>query len=111
MHLSENGVEAREHILSSQWDIILKDNLLPDTSGIELVKLLRFKKKSIPVIMLNALGEADNKVEILDFVVDDYLVKPFNLLISRINALVRRTKFNNEDPSTSCKLWFYTCFY
>lgn len=101
IHLTNNGIEARELILSSQWDIILMDIMLPDISGIELVKLLRYKKKLTPVIMLSALGDADDKVEALDSGADDYLVKPFHFkeLISRINALARRTKFNHEEKS------------
>lgn len=101
VHLSENGVEARALILSSQWDIILMDIMLPDISGIELVKLLRFKKNATPVIMLSALGDADDKIDALDSGADDYLVKPFHFkeLISRINALVRRTKFKHDEKS------------
>ncbi|MFA9189600.1 response regulator transcription factor [Flavobacterium sp. FBOR7N2.3] len=106
VHLTENGVEARELLLSAQWDIILMDIMLPDISGIELVKLIRYKKKKTPVIMLSALGDADDKVDALDSGADDYLVKPFHFkeLISRINALVRRTKFNHEEKNSS-----YTC--
>lgn len=106
VHLTENGVEARELLLSAEWDIILMDIMLPDISGVELVKLIRYKKKTTPVIMLSALGDADDKVDALDSGADDYLVKPFHFkeLISRINALVRRTKFNHEEKSTS-----YSC--
>lgn len=106
VHLSENCVDARKLLFSTQWDIILMDIMLPDISGIELVKLIRYKKKTTPVIMLSALGDADDKVDALDSGADDYLVKPFHFkeLISRINALVRRTKFNHEHKENT-----YTC--
>ncbi|KGO80200.1 transcriptional regulator [Flavobacterium beibuense F44-8] len=98
VHLSDNGVNAREHILSSEWDIILMDIMLPDIDGVELVKLIRYKKKNTPIIMLSALGDPEDKVNALDSGADDYLVKPFHFkeLISRINALVRRTKLNYD---------------
>lgn len=98
VHLSDNGVNARDHILSSEWDIILMDIMLPDIDGVELVKLIRYKKKSTPIIMLSALGDPEDKVNALDSGADDYMVKPFHFkeLISRINALVRRTKLNYD---------------
>lgn len=106
VHLSDNGVNAREHILSSEWDIILMDIMLPDIDGVELVKLIRYKKKNTPIIMLSALGDPEDKVNALDSGADDYLVKPFHFkeLISRINALVRRTKFNYDKEQN-----IYSC--
>ena len=106
VHLSDNGVNAREHILSSEWDIILMDIMLPDIDGVELVKLIRYKKKNTPIIMLSALGDPEDKVNALDSGADDYLVKPFHFkeLISRINALVRRTKLNYDKEQN-----IYSC--
>jgi len=106
--LAENGATARDYITNSGWDIILMDIMLPDINGVELTKLVRYKKMHTPILMLSALGEADDKVNALDSGADDYLVKPFhfNELVSRINALTRRTKFNYSDKSAiySCGL-------
>jgi DNA-binding response OmpR family regulator len=63
---------------------------------------MRFKKNHTPVLMLSALSDTDDKVNALDSGADDYLVKPFHFkeLISRVNALTRRTKFNYDKEET-----------
>ena len=98
VQLSETGVKARALILE-QWDVILMDIMLPDIDGMELLKLLRYKKSSTPVLMLSALGTPEDRITALDAGADDFLVKPFHFkeLISRINALVRRTKGHFEE--------------
>lgn len=94
--LAVTGEIAREMVSENEWDIILMDIMLPGIDGIQLTKLIRFKKNHTPILVLSALDDADNKVFALDSGADDYLVKPFHFkeLISRINALTRRTKFN-----------------
>lgn len=97
--LAENGENAREAISKNEWDIILLDIMLPGIDGIQLTKLIRYKKNHTPVLILSALDDADDKVNALDSGADDYLVKPFHFkeLLSRINALTRRTKFNYRN--------------
>lgn len=97
--LAVTGEIAREMISENDWDIILMDIMLPGIDGIQLTKLIRFKKNHTPILVLSALDDADDKVSALDSGADDYLVKPFHFkeLISRINALTRRTKFNYKD--------------
>lgn len=106
VHLAETGELARELLQHDTWDIILMDIMLPGIDGIQLTKLMRFKKNHTPVLMLSALSDTDDKVNALDSGADDYLVKPFhfNELISRINALTRRTKFNYDKLETLSKL-------
>lgn len=106
VHLAETGEIARELIQQDIWDIILMDIMLPGIDGIQLVKLMRFKKNHTPVLMLSALSDTDDKVNALDSGADDYLVKPFHFkeLISRVNALTRRTKFNYDKVETLYKL-------
>lgn len=106
VHLSETGEIARDLIQQDIWDIILMDIMLPGIDGIQLVKLMRFKKNHTPVLMLSALSDTDDKVNALDSGADDYLVKPFHFkeLISRVNALTRRTKFNYDKVETLYKL-------
>ena len=74
------------------------DIMLPGIDGIQLTKMMRFKKIHTPILMLSALSDTDDKVNALDSGADDYLVKPFHFkeLISRVNALTRRTKFNYD---------------
>ncbi|WP_296147806.1 response regulator transcription factor [uncultured Flavobacterium sp.] len=97
--LAITGEIAREMVSESEWDIILMDIMLPGIDGIQLTKLIRFKKNHTPILVLSALDDADDKVSALDSGADDYLVKPFHFkeLISRINALTRRTKFNYKE--------------
>ncbi len=97
--LAVTGEIAREMIAENDWDIILMDIMLPGIDGIQLTKLIRFKKNHTPILVLSALDDADDKVAALDSGADDYLAKPFHFkeLVSRINALTRRTKFNFEE--------------
>ncbi|PIF30005.1 DNA-binding response OmpR family regulator [Flavobacterium sp. 9] len=102
VHLAETGEIARELVQNDTWDIILMDIMLPGIDGIQLTKLMRFKKIHTPILMLSALSDTDDKVNALDSGADDYLVKPFHFkeLISRVNALTRRTKFNYDKEET-----------
>jgi two-component system, OmpR family, phosphate regulon response regulator PhoB len=76
-------------------DLILLDWMLPGTSGLDYARRLKRDEltKGIPVIMLTARGEEDDRVAGLDSGIDDYIVKPFSTreLVSRIRAVLRRT--------------------
>lgn len=76
---------------SLDFDLILLDLMLPDGDGRALLKNLRSRDGETPVIVLSALGETDDKVELLDLGADDYLVKPFAFaeLAARIRANAR----------------------
>ncbi|WP_428232155.1 response regulator transcription factor [Flavobacterium sp.] len=106
VHLAETGEIARDLLQHDTWDIILMDIMLPGIDGIQLTKMMRFKKIHTPILMLSALSDTDDKVNALDSGADDYLVKPFHFkeLISRVNALTRRTKFNYDKVETLYKL-------
>jgi DNA-binding response OmpR family regulator len=106
VQLATNGQQVREYIQTIDWDLILMDIMLPDIDGIQLTKLIRFKKIFTPILVLSALSDIGDKTSALDSGADDYLTKPFhfNELLARINALTRRTKFNYEK-----KEHFYIC--
>jgi len=95
--LAPTGEIARNLIADNEWDIILMDIMLPGIDGIQLTKLIRYRHNLTPILVLSALNDADDKVYALDSGADDYLVKPFHFgeLLSRINALTRRVKFNS----------------
>lgn len=99
--LAITGAQARELINQYQWDIILMDIMLPDLDGVEITKLVRFKKNKTPIMIISALSDTDDKIAALDSGADDYLSKPFQFgeLLSRMKALVRRSKFDFEAPS------------
>ena len=76
------------------YDAVLLDIMLPTMDGFTVLKKLREQKIKVPVLMLTARGEMDDKVKGLDIWADDYLVKPFEFpeLISRLKAIIRRNK-------------------
>ena len=95
---SLNGNDGLKELKKFQPDLLLLDWMLPDLSGIEICKNIRKDNsfKNLPVIMLTAKGEEEDKIKGLDSGVDDYLTKPFsfNELKSRIKAVLRRSNPN-----------------
>ncbi len=93
---AETGQEALQLIKNSIPDIVVLDWMLPDFSGIEVCKQIKRDKKlkTIPVLMLTAKSEAEDKIIGFESGVDDYLTKPFNNkeLILRIKSLLKRSK-------------------
>jgi two-component system phosphate regulon response regulator PhoB len=92
---AEDSEEAMLRIAETTPDIILLDWMLPGTSGIEICRRIRARTDTarIPIIMLTARGEEEERVRGLATGADDYVVKPFSLpeLMARINALLRRS--------------------
>ncbi|MBU2873247.1 phosphate regulon transcriptional regulator PhoB [Marinobacter salexigens] len=86
--------EAHALIIDKQPDIILLDWMLPGTSGIELARRLKKEETTsdIPIIMLTAKVEEDNKIRGLEVGADDYITKPFSPreLVARLKAVLRR---------------------
>ena len=93
---SDNGNEGIEDIKKLFPDLVLLDWMLPDFSGVEICKILKKEKKfkEIPIIMLTAKGEDEDKIKGLNSGADDYITKPFSFpeLLARIKALLRRSK-------------------
>lgn len=92
---AETAVDAHARIIDDKPDLVLLDWMLPGGSGIDLMR--RLKKDSLtaklPIIMVTAKGDEDNKVQGLDVGADDYVTKPFapKELIARINSVLRRS--------------------
>ncbi len=88
--------EAHAIIIDEKPSLILLDWMLPGTSGIELARRLKKNEltATIPIIMLTAKGEEDNKVQGLEVGADDYITKPFSPreLVARLKAVLRRTE-------------------
>jgi two-component system, OmpR family, phosphate regulon response regulator PhoB len=86
---------AHAMIIDHKPDMILLDWMLPGTSGIELARRLKREEltQDIPIIMLTAKAEEDNKIQGLDLGADDYITKPFSPreLIARLKAVLRRS--------------------
>lgn len=105
------------YCLEDQWTdytVAIIDWLLPELSGLELCQRLRLRQNPLPVLMLTALGQPENRVTGLDAGADDYLVKPFVMeeLLARLRALQRRSpqlqpqtltvgRFSLDDANTT----------
>jgi two-component system OmpR family response regulator len=88
----ENAEEAVSVLEHTNYDLAIIDLMLPGMSGEELIENIRTKGWKVPVIILSAKGEVNNKVRGLQSGADDYLTKPFSFteLTARINAIHRR---------------------
>lgn len=98
-----NGREALEYINCENYDGVILDIMMPEIDGITVLKNIREKGNSVPVIMLTAKSEIDDRVLGLDCGADDYLTKPFAMkeLLARIRAMTRR-----QDEITNSVLKF-----
>ena len=88
-----SGTEGLLRLEHEDYDLVILDLMLPGIEGNEVLKRTR-EKKNIPFIVLSAKDELDTKVELLTLGANDYMTKPFGVmeLISRVKALLRRTK-------------------
>ena len=91
-----DGETALEKILNKAPDLLVLDWMLPKLSGIELCRRIRKNKeiKNLPIIMLTARGEEDDRLRGLETGADDYITKPFsvNELMARVKAVLRRIR-------------------
>ena len=95
-----NGDEGLDYALTGIYDVIILDIMLPKLNGIEILKMIRKRKISTPVILLTAKGSVEDRILGLDSGADDYLPKPFSPdeLLARLRALTRRNgDFINEN--------------
>lgn len=88
-----NGAQAMEKMRTALPDLILLDVMLPDIDGFEVLRMIR-EISTVPVIMLTAKGEEEDRVRGLEGGADDYITKPFSPreLVSRVRAVLRRTE-------------------
>lgn len=86
-----SGTEAKMCIEQYDYDLILLDLMLPGVSGEELIREIR-KIKVMPIIVISAKTELDNKIEVLKLGADDYICKPFDIneVLARVEAQLRR---------------------
>jgi DNA-binding response OmpR family regulator len=94
------GHEALDKMRTGMPDLILLDIMLPDLDGFEVLKMVR-EISSIPIIMLTAKGEEDDRVKGLELGADDYVTKPFSPreLVSRVKAVLRRVEKDATDKN------------
>jgi two-component system, OmpR family, response regulator MprA len=101
IELAENGAQALERLRSEpEPDAMVLDVLMPGVDGLEVSRTLRRDGSKLPILMLTARAQIDDRVEGLDAGADDYLTKPFALeeLLARVRALLRRTSDGAGQP-------------
>jgi len=96
---AHTGLDALEMIRTQLPDLVLLDVMMPELDGFETLRMLR-EFSNVPVIMLTAKGEEDDKVYGLELGADDYVTKPFGSreLSSRVRAVLRRTEMPTASP-------------
>ncbi|MCY7417679.1 MAG: response regulator transcription factor [Chloroflexi bacterium] len=101
--VADDGVGALAFAADRDYDVIVLDRILPDLDGLEVLRLLRSRGVSTPVLMLTALGALDHRVSGLDAGADDYLAKPFAFaeLLARLRALARRSPELTEEQMSA----------
>ncbi len=84
---------------TNTFELIISDIILPKRNGFELCQEIRKTNEQIPILMLTALGTADDKLEGFDVGADDYMVKPFDFreLLARVKALLKRRAVTNVE--------------
>lgn len=103
-HAAETAFDGRTalaRVLTEDFDLLVLDWMLPDLDGIQVVKRLRAAEVGVPVLMLTARSQLEDRVEGLDAGADDYLPKPFAFpeLLARVRALARRPpEKTGEEP-------------
>ena len=101
-----DGEEAIRYVEGTEYDAIILDIMLPKFDGFEVIKRIREKKNKVPILLLTARDNIDDKVKGLDYGADDYLVKPFIFeeLMARIRVLLRRNSGNADNVITVANL-------
>lgn len=97
--VADDGTEGLGFLTHGNYDAVILDRLLPDMTGIDVVRKMRGRRVNTPVLMLTALSALEHRVEGLDAGADDYLPKPFAFseLLARLRALVRRSPELTEE--------------
>lgn len=103
--VAKDAAEARMFIDEYKFDLLIVDVMMPNESGIEFLTALR-KENNVPVIMLTAMGEPDDRISGLEAGADDYLPKPFEPkeLVLRIKNILKRALKNTENKDLPLNL-------
>ncbi len=97
--LAADGLIAESFFKQNNYSLVLMDVNIPHKSGFELCKDFRAIKKSIPIIMLSAMGEINDKMEAFKLGADDYMVKPFHFdeLFARLKVFLKRAELKDDE--------------
>ena len=97
-----NGADALDYARTEHYDGIILDIMMPKKNGLDVLKTLRSEGSTVPILLLTAKAEVEDKIAGLDMGADDYLAKPFVMgeLLSRVRAMLRRKDQFTPDVST-----------
>ncbi|MDY2735116.1 response regulator transcription factor [Intestinibacter sp.] len=95
---AEDGLEAIQMYKENYYDLVLLDINIPNLDGFSVCKMIR-KESDIPIIFVTELSSEKDQIKAFDLLCDDYIIKPFsfNLLIRRIQAVLRRAKIDKRE--------------
>lgn len=95
----DNGNDGYDRAIDLDYDVIVLDIMVPGKDGLSILKSLRRKGQNVPVILLTARNELDDRIEGLNLGADDYLAKPFFVeeLVARIHAVMRRSVGDRQN--------------
>lgn len=96
---ASNGTDGLQQALTAEIDLVLLDLILPGKLGLDILQELRQSRPTLPVIILTAKGEENDRIRGLKLGADDYVVKPFSIkeLLARIEAVLRRSPERPTD--------------
>ena len=95
---ANNALKAREKIENIEFDLIILDIMMPGESGLKLTDTLKKNNFKTPILLLSALGNADDRIKGLEIGANDYLAKPFEPkeLLLRMKNLIKKNKYNKQ---------------
>ena len=90
--IKSNGWEGLDEAFANKYDLLILDVMLPGINGLEICRQIRNKQSQLPILMLTAKAEEEDKIVGLEIGADDYLTKPFSTgeLLARVRAILRR---------------------
>lgn len=102
VHSAKDGPTALSLFYRHSPSIVILDRMLPEIEGVQVARAIR-STSTVPILMLTALGEEEERLEGFEVGVDDYVVKPFSIreLESRVRAILRRSAPNGPDRATA----------
>ena len=100
---ADNGKDGLFLATTEEYDVMIVDRMLPELDGLSIIKRMRAADNHVPVLILSALGDIDDRVQGLKSGGDDYLVKPFAFaeLMARLEVMRRRQTEFNDTPETT----------
>lgn len=102
----DNGWKGLDGVMQNNYCLLILDLMLPGINGIEICRKIRQSNNQLPILMLTAKSEEDDKITGLEIGADDYLTKPFSNreLLARAKALLRRSVVKNQSGNSENKI-------